>query len=92
MGGRKSVRKNVKQGVDWIKICVTGGVTDAKRVGEAGALQFTEQEVAAICEEAYKIGVMVSAHVESTEGVRVALKGGVDTIEHGAPNKVCYSL
>ncbi|QQZ63270.1 amidohydrolase family protein [Paenibacillus sonchi] len=81
---RKNVRINVKNGVDLIKICVTGGVTDAKTVGEAGRLQMTEEEVAAICEEAHKIGIRVAAHVESTEGVRVALKGGVDTIEHGA--------
>ncbi|OME04586.1 amidohydrolase [Paenibacillus odorifer] len=82
--GRRNVRINVKNGVDLIKICVTGGVTDAKRVGEAGRLQMTEEEVAAICEEAHKIGMRVAAHAESTEGVRVALKGGVDTIEHGA--------
>ena len=83
--GRKNVRKNLKQNVDWIKICVTGGVTDAVRVGEAGALQFTEEEISAICEEAHKVGRMVSAHVESTEGVRIALRAGVDSIEHGSP-------
>ncbi|MGG4482292.1 amidohydrolase family protein [Paenibacillus illinoisensis] len=81
---RRNVRINVKNGVDLIKICVTGGVTDAKMVGEAGRLQMTVEEVAAICEEAHKIGLRVAAHVESTEGVRVALKGGVDTIEHGS--------
>ncbi|NUU77658.1 amidohydrolase family protein [Paenibacillus xylanilyticus] len=81
---RKNVRINVKNGVDLIKICVTGGVTDAKMVGEAGRLQMTVEEVAAICDEAHKIGLRVAAHVESTEGVRVALKGGVDTIEHGS--------
>ncbi|MGL4643974.1 MAG: amidohydrolase family protein [Vagococcus fluvialis] len=82
--GRKNVRKNAKQDVDWIKICITGGVTDAKRIGEAGALQFTLEETTAICEEAHKNGTMVAAHVESSEGVRIALKAGVDTIEHGA--------
>ncbi|WP_340025900.1 amidohydrolase family protein [Paenibacillus sp. FSL K6-1096] len=81
---RKNVRMNVQNGVDWIKICVTGGVTDAKTVGEAGRLQMTVEEVAAVCGEAHKIGMKVAAHVESTEGVRVALLGGVDTIEHGA--------
>ncbi|WP_153979623.1 amidohydrolase family protein [Paenibacillus xylanilyticus] len=81
---RRNVRINVKNGVDLIKICVTGGVTDAKMVGEAGRLQMTVEEVTAICEEAHKIGLRVAAHVESTEGVRVALKGGVDTIEHGS--------
>ncbi|MEJ8305534.1 amidohydrolase family protein [Saccharibacillus sacchari] len=82
--GRKNVRKNVRGGVDWIKICTTGGVTDAKALGEAGRLQMTEDEVTAICDEAHKIGLMVAAHAESPEGVRVALRGGVDTIEHGA--------
>ncbi|MBM6387592.1 MAG: amidohydrolase family protein [Paenibacillus sp.] len=81
---RRNVRINVKNGVDLIKICVTGGVTDAKMVGEAGRLQMTVEEVAAVCDEAHKIGLRVAAHVESTEGVRVALKGGVDTIEHGS--------
>lgn len=81
---RRNVRINVKNGVDLIKICVTGGVTDAKMVGEAGRLQMTVEEVAAICDEAHKIGLRVAAHVESTEGVIVALKGGVDTIEHGS--------
>lgn len=81
---RRNVRINVKHGVDLIKICVTGGVTDAKMVGEAGRLQMTVDEVAAVCDEAHKIGLRVAAHVESTEGVRVALKGGVDTIEHGS--------
>lgn len=80
----KECKNQRKNGVDLIKICVTGGVTDAKVVGEAGRLQMTEEEVAAICEEAHKIGIRVAAHVESTEGVRIALKGGVDTIEHGA--------
>lgn len=84
MGSTKNVRINVKHGVDLIKICVTGGVTDAKMVGEAGRLQMTVDEVAAICDEAHKIGLRVAAHVESTEGVRVALQGGVDTIEHGS--------
>ncbi len=82
--GRKRARQNIKEGVDFIKICVTGGVMDARVAGEAGRLQMTVEEVAAICDEAHKIGLLVAAHVESTEGVRVALKGGVDTIEHGS--------
>lgn len=52
--GRKNVRKNLRQGIDWIKICVTGGVTDALRIGEAGALQLTQEEVEAICEKPIK--------------------------------------
>ncbi|WML32827.1 amidohydrolase family protein [Clostridium sp. OS1-26] len=82
--GRKCVRKNIKNGVDFIKICVTGGVTDGKAVGQAGRLEMTEEEVSAICDEAHKNGFLVAAHVESKEGLRIALRGGVDTIEHGA--------
>ncbi|SHJ22432.1 Imidazolonepropionase [Clostridium cavendishii DSM 21758] len=82
--GRKCVRKNVREEVDLIKICVTGGIADSRKVGEAGRLQMTTEEVTAICDEAHKIGMMVAAHVESKEGMRVALMGGVDTIEHGA--------
>lgn len=38
----------------------------------------------AICQEAHKVNLMVAAHAQSTEGVRLALRAGVDTIEHGA--------
>lgn len=82
--GRKCVRKNVYEQVDLIKICVTGGVSDARKVGDAGKLKMTQEEVSAICEEAHKLGCLVAAHAESQEGVRTALRGGVDTIEHGS--------
>jgi len=82
--GRKCVRKNVYEQVDLIKICVTGGVSDARKVGDAGKLKMTEEEVTAICEEAHKLGCLVAAHAESQEGVRTSLRGGVDTIEHGS--------
>ncbi len=70
--------------MDLIKICVTGGVSDARKVGDAGKLKMTQDEVTAICEEAHKLGFLVAAHTESMEGVRTALRGGVDTIEHGS--------
>ncbi len=44
-------------------------------IGEAGRLQMTEEEVSAICDEAHKIGLLVAAHVESREGLRIVLKG-----------------
>ncbi|MDC7126740.1 MAG: amidohydrolase family protein [Spirochaetales bacterium] len=81
---RKVVRKNIHEQVDVIKIANTGGVTDARKVGEAGRPTMTYEEVAAACEEAHKAGLMVASHAEGTEGVRTALKAGVDTIEHGA--------
>jgi imidazolonepropionase-like amidohydrolase len=80
---RRNVRLNLRKGVTAIKISATGGVTDARAIGEAGRPQVTEEEMAAICEEAHNAGVIVAAHAQSPEGVRRALRAGVDTIEHG---------
>lgn len=82
--GRRNVRINLRHGVDVIKIAATGGVTDARVVGEAGRPQMTEEEMTAICEEAHKAGIPVAAHAESLPGVKAALRAGVDTIEHGS--------
>ena len=69
---------------DLIKLMITGGVLDAKAVGEPGELKMPPEYVKAACDEAHRLGYSVAAHVESPEGVRVALENGVDTIEHGA--------
>lgn len=82
--GRKAVRQNLRLGATSIKIAATGGVTDAKVVGEAGRPQMTTEEMTAICEEAHSAGVLVAAHAQSPEGVLRSLKAGVDTIEHGS--------
>ena len=63
---------------------ITGGVLDAKKRGEPGALKMPPEYVKAACDAAHALGLPVAAHVESTEGVRVALQNGVNTIEHGA--------
>ena len=83
--GRKAVRKILRHGADLIKILSTGGVMDSKRLGEAGRAQMTVEEIAAICDEAHRAGYKVATHCESTLGIREALLGGVDSIEHGAP-------
>lgn len=69
---------------DIIKLMITGGVLDARVMGEPGVLKMPPEYVKAACEEAHRLGLKVAAHVESPEGVRVALENGVDTIEHGA--------
>lgn len=69
---------------DLIKLMVTGGVMDCEVIGEPGMLKMQPGIVKAACEEAHSRGFQVAAHVESPEGVRVALENGVDTIEHGA--------
>ena len=73
-----------KQGVDLVKLMITGGVLDAKEKGVPGELKMPPDMVRAVCEQAHRDGYTVAAHVESPEGVKVALQNGVDSIEHGA--------
>ena len=67
-----------------IKLMITGGVMDAKVVGEPGVLRMPPEYVKAACDRAHELGFQVAAHVESTQVVMVALKNGVDSLEHGA--------
>ena len=69
---------------DLIKLMITGGVLDAEVVGEPGVLRMPPELVRAACDKAHSLGMLVAAHVESPEGVIVALQNGVDSIEHGA--------
>ncbi len=72
------------QGVDLIKLMITGGVMDAKEKGVPGEMKMPLEMIRAVCEKAHGLGYTVAAHVESPEGVRAALENGVDSIEHGA--------
>lgn len=72
------------QKVDLVKLMITGGVLDAKEKGVPGELKMAPEMVKAVCDKAHTMGYMVAAHVESPEGVKAALKNGVDSIEHGA--------
>ena len=80
----RQVDRAREQGVDLIKLMITGGVMDAKAKGVPGELKMPLEMVKAVCDRAHSLGYPVAAHVESTEGVRVALENGVDSIEHGA--------
>lgn len=81
---RHNTRVNLDHGANAIKVAATGGVTDATKVGEAGSPQMTLEEMSAVCDEAHEFGVIVAAHAQSPDGVKTALKAGVDTIEHGS--------
>ena len=70
--------------VDLVKLMITGGVLDAKEKGVPGELKMKPEMVKAVCDKAHAAGYKVAAHVESPEGVKVALANGVDSIEHGA--------
>jgi imidazolonepropionase-like amidohydrolase len=79
--GRKMVRWMHKYGAKVIKICATGGVFSNDGVG---VQQMTVEEIKAIVDEAHMMGLKVAAHAHGPEGIRAALLGGVDTIEHAS--------
>jgi imidazolonepropionase-like amidohydrolase len=79
---RAAVRYQVKYGADVIKVCATGGVLSE---GDAvGATQYTYEELKAIVDEANKLDRKVAAHAHGTEGIKLATRAGVSSIEHGS--------
>ena len=78
------LEQSEREGVDLVKLMITGGVLDAKEKGVPGELKMAPEMVKAVCDRAHAAGYVVAAHVESPEGVRMALENGVDSIEHGA--------
>ena len=80
---RKLVRQNLGDGADCIKIYTTSGSMVAAVDVKRPTVNFTLEEVQAMCDEAHSYGVHVAAHAITAEGVRRAVLGGVDTIEHG---------
>jgi imidazolonepropionase-like amidohydrolase len=78
---RKAVRYAVKMGADWIKITATGGVLSDTATGTDQ--QMTDDEMIEIVNTAHGLGVKVAAHAHGANGIRAALKAGVDSIDHG---------
>lgn len=84
-GCRVAVRRNLGQGADWIKFYATEGVITTPP-HKQGLPNYTIEEIEAMCDEAHRRGARVSAHATAAGGIINAVKGGVDTIEHGAPD------
>ncbi|HVQ74526.1 MAG TPA: amidohydrolase family protein [Candidatus Binatia bacterium] len=78
---RRSVREQMRQGADQIKIMMSGGV--ASPYDPLDSLQYSPAEVAAAVEEARAFGRYVCAHAYTPEAITRAMQGGVRTIEHG---------
>ena len=79
---RKVVREQIKYGVDVIKILATGGVLSAG--DKPGAEQFTYEELKIAADEAHHAGRKIAAHAHGTEGIKDAIRAGIDSIEHGS--------
>ena len=79
---RKAVRYQIKHGAKLIKVCASGGVMS--HTGPAGAQQYSDEELAAIADEAHRAGLKVAAHAHGDAGIRAAIEAGIDCIEHGS--------
>jgi imidazolonepropionase-like amidohydrolase len=79
---RKAVRYQIKFGAQVIKVVASGGVMS--HTGPAGAQQYSNDELAAIADEAHRAGLKVAAHAHGDEGIRNAIEAGIDCIEHGS--------
>jgi imidazolonepropionase-like amidohydrolase len=79
---RAAVRRNVKYGADWIKILASAGVLSEEEA--VGAPQYTMEEMKAAVDEAALWGRKVAAHAHGTEAIKMAVRAGVASIEHGS--------
>jgi imidazolonepropionase-like amidohydrolase len=80
-GAREAVRARYKEGADLIKVTATGGVLSQAASGQNP--QFSEDELRAVIATAKDYGFKVAAHAHGTEGIKRALRNGIDSIEHG---------
>ncbi len=78
---RKAVREQMWAGADCIKLIATGGVLTRGAV--PGNAQLTSDELSSAIEEAHRHGLRVAAHAIGTQGIKNALRAGIDSIEHG---------
>jgi imidazolonepropionase-like amidohydrolase len=78
---RRKVREILRNGADHIKFAATGG--GLSRGTKPTAQHFTDEEITALIAEAHRLGVKVAAHAHGKEGIKAAVKAGVDSIEHG---------
>ncbi|ACB84028.1 metal-dependent hydrolase family protein [Natranaerobius thermophilus] len=80
-GFKLAAREQLKMGADLLKLMATGAIMNPG--GVPGATQPDEKEIKAIVREAKKLNKKVAAHAHGAEGIKNAVRAGVDTIEHG---------
>ena len=79
---RAKAREVIKFGADLIKLCASGGVLS--KGDQAGAPQYSLEEMRAIVEEAHRAGRKVAAHAHGTQSIKEAIRAGVDSVEHAS--------
>jgi imidazolonepropionase-like amidohydrolase len=78
---RRAVREQIRAGADFVKVMTTGARSN--ELEDPEPLQLTEPELAAVTDEAHRLGYRVAAHAEGLDGCAAAIRHGVDTVEHG---------
>ncbi len=78
----QAIRYQIKHGAKVIKICATAGVLSFE--GPVGAQQYSDAELRAAVEETHRHGLKIAAHAHGTEGIKAAIRAGVDSVEHGS--------
>src|SRR4029453_7130048 len=77
----RAVRRDIKYGADWIKLMGTGGVLDL--TSDFKVQELSEEQMAKAVKIAHRARKRVMVHAEGTEGIKAAVRAGVDSIEHG---------
>jgi imidazolonepropionase-like amidohydrolase len=78
---RKAAREQLREGADFLKIMTTGGVMSEK--DRPTQCQYSMEEIRAFVEEAKNADVKTASHAQGTQGIKNAVIGGIDSIEHG---------
>jgi imidazolonepropionase-like amidohydrolase len=76
-----AVRRDIKYGADWIKLMATGGVMDP--ISDYRVEELSQEQMARAVEVAHRANKKVMVHAEGAEGIKAAVRAGVDSIEHG---------
>ncbi|MFQ5704448.1 MAG: amidohydrolase family protein [Gemmatimonadales bacterium] len=80
---RRAVREQVKYGADWIKFYADRQYYYAEDGRLKSWVNFTDEEMRALVDEAHRLGRKVAAHAIGWDGIDAALRAGVNSIEHG---------
>ncbi len=78
---RLAIRNEIKFGADWIKLTATGGVMSHGDNPQATA--FSDAELEAAVDETHRHFKKITVHAIGTEGIKQAVRAGVDSVEHG---------
>lgn len=76
---RRVVRRQIDRGADVIKFATTGGVNSGTGLGT----RMFEDEARALVQTAHAYGRKVAVHAHGADGIKLALRAGADSIEHG---------